>query len=58
MSMFIGSLAFESKGTDMNLLYDDRVGTIVGSVLSAGMAYLVLHLTLPKNGRKNGKVSN
>jgi len=42
----------------MNLLYDDRVGTIVGSVLSAGMAYLVLHLTLPKNGRKNGKVSN
>jgi Na+/H+ antiporter NhaA len=50
--MFIGSLAFESKGTDMSLLYDDRVGTIVGSVLSAGMAYLVLHLTLPKNGRK------
>lgn len=54
MSMFIGSLAFESKGMDMHQLIDDRVGTIVGSILSAGLAYLVLHLTLPKNGKRPG----
>lgn len=57
MSMFIGSLAFDNKGSDMNPLFDDRVGTIVGSMLSASLAYLVLHLTLPKNGRKkSGKL--
>ena len=58
MSMFIGSLAFESQGTDIHQLFDDRVGTIIGSLLSAGLAYLVLHLTLPKSGKKKGQVSN
>jgi NhaA family Na+:H+ antiporter len=48
MSMFIGSLAFENEGMNLRLLYDDRVGTIVGSLLSAVLAYLVLHWTLPK----------
>ncbi len=57
MSMFIGSLAFESQGTDTHQLFDDRVGTIIGSMLSAGLAYLVLHLTLPKSGKKKGQVS-
>ncbi len=48
MSMFIGSLAFENEGMNMRLLFDDRVGTIVGSLLSALLAYIVLHWTLPK----------
>ena len=48
MSMFIGSLAFENEGMNLRLLFDDRVGTIVGSLLSALLAYIVLHWTLPK----------
>ena len=48
MSMFIGSLAFENDGMNVRLLFDDRVGTIVGSLLSALLAYIVLHWTLPK----------
>ena len=48
MSMFIGSLAFENEGMNLRLLFDDRVGTIVGSLLSALLAYIVLHRTLPK----------
>lgn len=47
MSMFIGSLAFESAGTDVHLMFDDRIGTIAGSLASAVCAYLVLHFTLP-----------
>jgi len=48
MSMFIGSLAFENEGMNLRLLFDDRVGTIVGSLLSALLAYIVLYWTLPK----------
>jgi NhaA family Na+:H+ antiporter len=48
MSMFIGSLAFESAGMDMHGIFDDRLGTIIGSLLSAAMACIVLQLTLPK----------
>jgi NhaA family Na+:H+ antiporter len=48
MSMFIGSLAFESSGMDVHDMFDDRVGTIIGSLLSAIVACLVLQLTLPK----------
>jgi len=50
MSMFIGSLAFESGGGNQQLLFDDRLGIIVGSLLSAIAGYVVLHLTLPRNG--------
>jgi Na+/H+ antiporter NhaA len=46
--MFIGSLAFESAGMDMHGIFDDRLGTIIGSLLSAAMACIVLQLTLPK----------
>ncbi|MFT5500261.1 MAG: NhaA family Na+:H+ antiporter [Woeseiaceae bacterium] len=49
MSMFIGSLAFESSGMDIQLIFDDRLGTIVGSLASATLAYIVLHFSLPKN---------
>ena len=40
MSLFIGSLAFENTG--VNLLFDERIGIIAGSLLSAACGYLVL----------------
>ncbi len=47
MSLFIGSLAFESSG--VNLLFDERLGIIAGSLLSGVAGYLYLRLVLPKN---------
>jgi len=40
MSLFIGSLAFEETGTDM--LFDERLGIIAGSLASAILGYIVL----------------
>ena len=45
MSLFIGSLAFENTG--VNLLFDERLGIIVGSLLSAAGGYFVLRISLP-----------
>ena len=45
MSLFIGSLAFEQ--TSVNLLFDDRLGIIIGSLLSGCLGYLVLRASLP-----------
>ena len=45
MSLFIGSLAFENSG--VNLLFDERLGIIAGSLLSAAAGYLVLNKSLP-----------
>ena len=45
MSLFIGSLAFEETG--VNLLFDERLGIIVGSLLSAAGGYFVLKYSLP-----------
>ena len=45
MSLFIASLAFESSG--VNLLFDERLGIIAGSLLSAAAGYLVLNKSLP-----------
>lgn len=47
MSLFIGSLAFEETG--VNLLFDERLGIIVGSLVSGACGYALLHLTLPAN---------
>lgn len=47
MSLFIGSLAFEETGA--NLLFDERLGIIIGSLLSGIVGYLVLRRTLPNN---------
>jgi Na+:H+ antiporter, NhaA family len=44
MSLFIGSLSFEHAG--MNRLFDERLGIIVGSLLSAVAGYLVLRKSL------------
>ena len=46
MSLFIGSLAFEESRIDR--FFDERLGIIVGSVLSATLGYLVLKLSLKK----------
>ncbi len=47
MSLFIGSLAFENTTLDPNLVFDERLGIILGSLLSGIMGYIVLRLTLP-----------
>ena len=46
MSLFIGSLAFEQTGE--NLIYQDRLGIIIGSVVSGILGYFVI-----KGGVKN-----
>ena len=47
MSLFVGSLAFENTAFDQSMVFDERLGIILGSLLSGAMGYLVLHLTLP-----------
>ena len=44
MSLFIGSLAFEETGVD--LLFDERLGIILGSILSGVWGYSVLKFSL------------
>ena len=46
MSLFIGSLAFESTGID--IIFDERIGIILGSLASGLVGYLVLKVFLPK----------
>lgn len=46
MSLFIGSLAFEA--TKVNMLFDERLGILVGSLVAAVLGYLYLRLVLPK----------
>ena len=48
MSLFIGSLAFENVVFDQQMVFDERLGIIIGSLLSGVVGYLVLYLTLPK----------
>jgi NhaA family Na+:H+ antiporter len=48
MSLFIGSLAFEHGGFSQGAAL--RIGVISGSVASALCGWLVLHLSLPKDG--------
>ena len=40
MSLFIGSLAFEETG--VNMLFDERIGIMVGSLLSGIWGYIIL----------------
>lgn len=50
MSLFIGSLAFEETG--VNMLFDERLGIIVGSLISGILGYCVLYMTLPFRSRQ------
>jgi NhaA family Na+:H+ antiporter len=47
MGLFIGSLAFEETG--INLLFDERLGIILGSLTSGIVGYLVLRASLRAN---------
>ncbi|MDG1438791.1 MAG: Na+/H+ antiporter NhaA [Emcibacteraceae bacterium] len=42
MSLFIGSLAFEGS----SITLDERIGIIIGSVLSGALGYFILNKTL------------
>jgi NhaA family Na+:H+ antiporter len=42
MSLFVGSLAFEETG--VNLLFDERLGIILGSLASGFVGYFVLRI--------------
>lgn len=47
MSLFIGSLAFEQGATEA-VLMNDRLGILVGSMISAIIGYFYLNKVLPK----------
>jgi NhaA family Na+:H+ antiporter len=49
MSLFVGSLAFENTVINKDMIFDERLGIILGSLLSGIMGYIVLYLALPKN---------
>jgi len=48
MSMFIGGLAFENVPLNLKLVFDERLGIILGSLLSGVFGYLILHRALPR----------
>lgn len=47
MSLFVGSLAFEQGGPDYAV--DDRLGILIGSILSGILGYVVLRFIANKN---------
>ena len=51
MSLFIGSLAFEE--TSVNLLFNERLGIILGSLASGIVGYLVLRSSLGIDNRSH-----
>jgi len=50
MSLFVGSLAFENVPLDLEVIFDERLGIILGSLLSGIVGYVVLRMSLPKAG--------
>jgi len=48
MSLFIGGLAFENVELDLDVIFDERLGIILGSLLSGVVGFLVLYKVLPK----------
>ena len=51
MSLFIAGLAFEHGSGDY--FAGDRPGILAGSILSAVVAYALLHVSLPKRGQNH-----
>ena len=51
MSLFIASLSFEKTG--VNMLFDERLGILVGSILSGVSGYFVLRSALKENHSTN-----
>lgn len=52
MSLFIGSLAFESTGVDR--IFDERLGILIGSLLSGVFGYLLLRSNLKSTAPTQG----
>jgi len=52
MSLFISGLAFEQGG--MEIAVNDRLGILLGSLISAVIGYLLLNWTLPRYEQKKG----
>jgi NhaA family Na+:H+ antiporter len=52
MSLFIGSLAFEETGIDY--IFDERLGIILGSVVSGVCGYLLLRFSLRSDDQAHG----
>ncbi len=50
MSLFIAGLAFEHSGGDY--FAGDRLGIVLGSIMSAAAGYLMLQLSLPKTAAR------
>jgi len=48
MSLFVGGLAFENVAMDADIVFDERLGIIAGSLLSGVVGSLVLHRVLPR----------
>ncbi|WP_096085458.1 Na+/H+ antiporter NhaA [Agaribacterium haliotis] len=46
MSLFIGSLAFQETG--INMVFDERLGILMGSLASGVLGFIILHRCLPK----------
>jgi NhaA family Na+:H+ antiporter len=51
MSLFIASLAFEETG--VNLMFDERIGIILGSLASGIVGYTILRTSLPWETRSD-----
>ena len=50
MSLFIASLAFEETG--VNLIFDERLGILIGSFAAGILGYIVLRFSLPSAEKK------
>jgi NhaA family Na+:H+ antiporter len=50
MSLFIGGLAFQGGGAEK--LFDERIGIILGSLISGGAGYAVLRMVVGRSGKK------
>ena len=50
MSLFIGSLAFEETGA--NYLVDERIGILIGSLLSGVLGYFILKSSLSREQKE------
>jgi NhaA family Na+:H+ antiporter len=50
MSLFIGSLAFEETGVDK--FFDERLGIIIGSLISGTIGYIILRVSLPDKAKE------
>ncbi|WP_455209286.1 Na+/H+ antiporter NhaA [Kaarinaea lacus] len=55
MSLFISSLAFEQ--TVDQVIIDDRLGILVGSLLSASLGYFLLRIVLPRQNAQSNQMA-